>query len=219
MCKKFIIVLALSLFLISSTSAATISWDFENGNDHRFSLWSVVSAVGWIDDPNIAGDESLTGAGGHTSLPGSGVAWTIGPPNQFDGQIPTVEEGCHVVNGLLEYGPCNDPFNVFNVEPPSYTNSRGQTSYLNTYNLSQWGDGLHTADNDQIATSPPVVLGENAVLTVWSHGGGSGTHAPEYDPDPAMMYTDGSSGIAVLSAEEEDKWALLASLYLNGHGT
>jgi hypothetical protein len=219
MCKKFIIVLALSLFLISSASAGMVSWDFENGNEHRFDLWSVVSAVGWIDDPNIAGDESLTGVGGHTHLPGNGVTWTIGPPNQFDGQIPAVEEGCHVVNGLLEYGPCNDPFGVFDVEPPSYTNSRGQTSYLNTYNLTQWGDGLHTADNDQIATSPPVVLGENAVLTVWSHGGGSGTHAPEYDPDPAMMYTDGSSGIAVLSAEEEDKWALLASLYLHGHGT
>jgi len=219
MCKKFIIVLALSLLLISSAIAGTVSWDFENGNDHRFDLWSVVSAVPWFDDPNIAGDESITGVGGHTGLPGAGVAWTIGPPNQFDGLIPAVEEGCHVVGGVLEYGPCNDPFDVFAVEPPSYTNSRGQSSYLNTYNLSQWGDGLHTADNDQIATSPPVELGENAVLTVWSHGGGSGTHAPEYDPDPAMMYTDGSSGIAVLSAEEEDKWALLASLYLHGHGT
>lgn len=215
MCKKFIIVLVLSLLLISSAGAGTVSWDFENGNDHRFELWSVAGAVAWFDDPNIAGDESITGVGGHTGLPGAGVAWTVGPPNQFDGLIPAVEEGCHVVDGVLEYGPCNDPFGAADGAP----NSRGQSSYLNTYNLSQWGDGLHTADNDQIATSPPVVLGEHAVLTVWSHGGGSGTHAPEYDPDPAMMYTDGSSGIAVLSAEEEDMWALLASLHLSGHGT
>ena len=74
MCKKFIIVLALSLFLISSAGAGTVSWDFENGNDHRFSLWSVASAVAWFDDPNIAGDESITGVGGHTYLPGSGIA-------------------------------------------------------------------------------------------------------------------------------------------------
>ena len=215
MCKKFIIALALSLFLISSAGADTISWDFENGNDHRFSLWSVQAASPWTDDPNIAGDESITGAGGHTGLPDAGVAWTVGPPNQFDGLIPVVEEGCHIVDSVLQYGPCNDPFGAADGSP----NSRGQSSYLNTYNLSQWGDGLHSAGNDQIATSPPVVLGENAVLTVWSHGGGSGTHAPEYDPDPAMMYTDGSSGIAVLSAEEEDKWALLASLHLNGKGT
>jgi hypothetical protein len=214
--KKIIItVLALSLCLVTSVGAGTISWDFENGNDHRFDLWSVQAAAPWIDDPNIAGDESITGAGGHTGLPGAGIAWAIGEPNQFDGLIPAVEEGCHVVDGVLQYGPCNDPFGAADGAP----NSRGQSSYLNTYNLSQWGDGLHTADNDQIATSPPVVLGENAILTVWSLGGGSGTHAPEYDPDPAMMYTDGSSGIAVLSAEEEDKWALLASLHLNGHGT
>lgn len=219
MCKKFIIVLALSLLLISSTHAATISWDFENGNNHHFSLWSVVAPGLSFDDPNIAGDESLTGVGLGFGLPDAGVAWTIGPPNQFDGLAPAIEEGCHVVNGVLEYGPCNDPFGVFDVEPPSYTNSRGQSSYLNTYNLSQWGDNLHSQQNDQIATSPIVILGEGSVLMVWSHGGGNGTHAPEYDPDPTMMYADGSSGIAVLSAEEEDMFSILATIHTQGKGT
>ena len=74
MCKKFIIVLALSLLLISSTHAATISWDFENGNDHHFSLWSVVAPGLSFDDPNIAGDESLTGVGLGFGLPDAGVA-------------------------------------------------------------------------------------------------------------------------------------------------
>ncbi|HUU16628.1 MAG TPA: hypothetical protein VMW72_05720 [Sedimentisphaerales bacterium] len=220
MCKKhIIIVLALSLFLISSAGAATISWDFENGNDHRFNLWSAMPGWAMFDDPNTAGDESLTGvgAGGIDGLPGFGLAWTIGPPNQFDGLIPVVEEGCHIVDGVLQYGPCNDPFGAAVGDPPyDLTNSRGQSSYLNTYNLSQWGDGLHTAGNDQIATSPPVVLGENAVLTVWAHGGGSGTHAPEYDPDPAGLYTDGSSGIAVITA---DDYTLLASVQIGGKGT
>jgi hypothetical protein len=102
------------------------------------------------------------------------------------------------------------------IRPYDFTNSRGQSSYLNTYNLSQWGDNLHTAANDQIATSPPVLLGDGAVLTVWAHGGGSGTQAPEYDPDPAGMYADGSSGIAVLLAED---FSLLASVLIDGHGT
>jgi hypothetical protein len=219
MCKKFIIVLALSLLLISSAGAGTVIWDFEDGDAHQFTLWSVnAPGLAW-DDPNTAGDESLTGVGLGFGLPDAGVAWTIGPPNQFDGLAPAIEEGCHVVNGVLEYGPCNDPFDVFAVEPPSYTNSRGQTSYLNTYNLSQWGDNLHSQQNDQIATSPMVVLGEGSVLTVWSHGGGNGTHAPEYDPDPTMMYSDGSSGIAVLSAEEEDMFAILATIHTQGKGT
>jgi len=218
MCKKHIIaVLALSLFLISSAGAATISWDFENGNGHRFNLWSVQSAGFAFDDTNIAGDESLTGVGAGNGLPSAGLAWTIGPPNQFDGLIPAVEEGCHIVDGVLQYGPCNDPFGAAVGDPPyDLTNSRGQSSYLNTYNLSQWGDGLHTAGNDQIATSPLVVLGENAVLTVWAYGGGSGTHAPEYDPDPVGLYTDGSSGVAVLSA---DDYTLLASVLTDGHKT
>jgi len=61
-----------------------------------------------------------------------------------------------------------------------------------------------------------VVLGENAVLTVWAYGGGSGTHAPEYDPDPVGLYTDGSSGIAVIMA---DDYSLLASVLIDGKGT
>jgi hypothetical protein len=214
MCKK-LIVLTLSLCLISSVGAATVNWDFENGKDHFFSLWSVVSAVEWFDDPDIAGDESITGVGGHTGLPGAGLAWCIGRPDQYDGFKPPVQEGDKIrADGTMEYNQPgkNHPF-TFPV------NGRGQESYLNTYNLTQWGDNVHTQQNDQIATSPLVVLGEGAVLTVWSHGGGSGTHAPEYDPDPDLFYSDGSSGIAVLSAEEDDKWALLASLHLNGRGT
>jgi len=214
MCKK-LIVLALSLCVISSAGAATVSWDFEGGNQHLFTYWS--ANYGWpaLDDPTIAGDEALTGAGGVQGLPDFGVAWTVGPPDQFDGQTPVVVEGCHVVNGVLEYGPCNDPFGYAGQIP----NSRGQTGYLNTYNLSQWGDNLHIAANDQMATSPAVLLGEGSVLTVWTQGGGSSTHAPEYEADPALAYTDGSSGIAVLSAEEDDKYALLASLHTQGQGT
>jgi len=218
MCKK-LIVLFLSLCVISSAGAGTVSFDFENGNDHRFDFWSAYLAWPTDDDPTIAGDESITGVGGAVGLPDFGVAWTVGPPNQFDGQAPAIEEGCHVVNGVLEYGPCNDPFGVFDTDPPSYVNSRGQSSYLNTYNLSQWGDDLHSAVNDQIATSPAVLLDEGSVLTVWTQGGGSGTHAPEYDNDPIQLYTDGSSGIAVLSAESDDLYALLAAVHTQGQST
>ncbi len=218
MCRKLnhtALTLVVSLVAMATAHGNEVIWDFENGNDHWFSLWSVFPAVSWTDDPTIAGDESITGVGGHTGLPEAGVAWSIGRPDQYDGQKPAVNEGDKVkADGTMEYNQPgkNHPF-TFPV------NSRGQESYLNTYNLTQWGDNVHTQENDQIATSPMVVLGEGAVLTVWSQGGGSGTHAPEYDPDPAMMYTDGSSGIAILSAEEEDKWALLASLHLNGRGT
>ncbi len=215
MCKKIIFVLTLSLLLISSTGAATVNWNFEEGNGHNFELWCVQPAGLAIDDPTIAGDETLTGVGGASGLPDAGMAWTVGPPDQFDGLAPAIEEGCHVVNGLLVYGPCNDPFGYDGQTP----NSRGQTGYLNTYNLNQWGDNLHSAANDQIATSPIVTLDENAVLTVWSHGGGSGTHAPEYDPNPDLMYSDGSSGIAVLSADEDDMYAILATIHTQGQGT
>jgi hypothetical protein len=58
-----------------------------------------------------------------------------------------------------------------------------------------------------------VLLGDDAWLFVWSHGGGSETHAPEQDGDG---YTDGSSGIAVLSADDR---SLLASVLCDGHGT
>jgi len=218
MCKKqTVAVLALSFWLIASASAGTVSWNFEDGDDHGFDLWSLQEVGFAWDDPNIAGDESLTGAGGLSALPDVGMAWSIGEPNQYDGLIPPVVEGCHVVDGVLQYGPCNDPFGAAVGDPPyDFTNSRGQSSYLNTYNLSQWGDNLHTAANDQIATSPPVILGEGAVLTVWAHGGGSGTHAPEYDANPSQFYADGSSGVAVLLAED---FSLLASVLIDGHDT
>ena len=216
MCKKhIIIVLALSLFLISSAGAEVI-WDFENGNDHGFSLWSLMPATPAADDPNIAGDESLTGVGGNNGLPDAGLAWTIGEPNQFEGLLPAFAEGCHdnTATGVLEYGPCNDPFGAAAGDPPyDFTNSRGQSSYLNTYNLSQWGDGLHSASNDQVATSPPVLLLDGAVLTVWAHGGGVDTHAPVLEGEG---YTDGSSGIAVRSAADN---SLLASVLTDGQIT
>jgi hypothetical protein len=199
--------------------AETVSFDFENGNDHGFSLWSAYIASPALDDPNIAGDELVTGVGGAVCLPDFGVAWAIGPPNQYDGLAPVVEEGCHVVDGVLEYSSCNDPFGVFDTDPPSYINSRGQSGYLNTYNLNQWGDSLNSAINDQIATSSAILLGEGSVLTVWTQGGGSGTHAPEYDTDSLQLYTDGSAGIAVLSAEPDDLFALLASIHTQGQGT
>jgi len=214
MCKK-LIVLALSLCLISSAGAETVKWDFENGNDHGFYLQSTYYALTGPDDPNTAGDEAITGVGGMSGLPEFGVAWSVGRPDQYDGQKPAVDEGDKVkADGTMEYNQPgkNHPF-TFPV------NSRGQESYLNTYNLSQWGDNLHIAANDQIATSRQVLLGEEAKLTVWSLGGGSGTHAPEYDADPVLWYTDGSSGIAVISAEGDDQYAILATLHLNGKGT
>ena len=208
MCKKFIIVLALSLLLISSVGAGTLNWDFEDGEDHNFNLWSAYLVWPADDDPNTAGDESMTGVGGSRGLPENGVAWTVGLPTQFDGQKPAADVGNARVDadGLLDYS-----LGTVRIDPNAGT--------LNTYNLNQHGDNIHTQANDQIATSPVVTLEENAVLTVWSWGGGSGTHAPEYDNDPVQLYTDGSSGIAVLSAEEDDLYALLATLYLSGHGT
>ena len=62
MCKK-LIVLTLSLCMISSVGAGTVNWNFEDGDDHNFDLWSVLAAVPAFDDPEIAGDEALTGAG------------------------------------------------------------------------------------------------------------------------------------------------------------
>lgn len=195
--KKLLVLVAV---LVVSLSGATpvrgevVSWDFENGNDHGFELTGLKDGT----------------------LPEGGSAWSIGPPNQFDGQAPAVDEGCHVVDGLLQYGPCNDPFGVFREEPPNYTNLRGQSSYLNTYNLSQWGDGLHTADNDQIATSPVITVPADGLLQVWSFGNTSAgwaqpRHAPELDPDLYEGYTTGSGGIAVVS---EAAGSLLAGLLL-----
>jgi hypothetical protein len=199
----------MALTALAPARAADVVWDFEEGNDHGFFLWSVSPAPPAPDDPTTAGDEALTG----DALPGAGITWTIGPPNQFDGQKPAVTEGCHVVGGVLEYGPCNDPFGAAG---GNITNDRGQQDYLNTYNLSQWGDNLHTEANDQIGTSPQVRLGDGAVLTVWAHGGGNGTHAPELDPNPDEGYTTDSAGIAVRSAADN---SLLESVLTNGHGT
>ncbi len=216
MCKK-LIVFGLSLCLISSAGAATVNWDFENGNDHGFTLRSLVPPIPGEDDPDKAGDEALTGG-----LPEAGLAWHIGSPGEFEGLFPAVAEGDNRdADGRLQYG-ANNQFNpsVGDDGLLDFTNGRGQSSYLNTYALSQWGDGLHTAENDQIATSPIVVLDANAVLTVWSVGAAIAswagtTTAPELDPDPNEGYVSGSAGIAVLSA---DDGSLLANLFPEAWG-
>lgn len=197
----------LTLCFSSQILIAQVNWDFEDENDHGFTLRSIIQATPADADDDIAGDEEITGIGGDDGLPGAGIAWTIGPPNQFDELIPAFAEGCHDdgADGYLLYSSCNDPFGF--VASPE--NSRGQYSYLNTYNLSQWGDNLHTQENDQIATSPPVLLDSDAMLTVWSLGGGSKTFAPELDSDSDSGYVSGSSGIAVLDAEDG---SLLASM-------
>ncbi|MBN1559588.1 T9SS type A sorting domain-containing protein [candidate division KSB1 bacterium] len=218
------LVTMLLLMSLNLAVADTISWDFEDGNDHGFTLHCVLPAEPAPDDPDIAGDESITGVvdpSGEVGLPTEGVAWTIGPPDQFDEQFPAVIEGCHVVDDLLQYGPCNDPFGAAEGDPPyDFTNGRGQSSYLNTYNLNQWGDVLHLATNDQIATSPTVLLGEGAELTVWAVGNTTaswaGTRiAPEFDMAIEDGYVDGSGGIAILSATGDE---LLASLLIAAEG-
>ncbi len=207
MYRRVLYLVLITGLLGSVPTSADVVWDFENNNDHGFTLWSVNPPIPAADDPSKAGDEALTGG-----LPGAGVAWSIGRPDQYDGQKPPVQEGDKIkADGTLEYNQAgkNHPF-TFPI------NGRGQQSYLNTYNLTQYGDNVHTQQNDQIATSPPVLLDAGAVLTVWAHGGGSGTHAPALDPNPDRGYTDGSSGIAVLSAQDG---SLLASVYTNGRGT
>lgn len=207
-----ILIIGISLTASLTARADDVIWDFEGGNDHGFTLTSVNPATPAPDDPTTAGDEALTGVGGSAGLPEAGVAWSIGRPDQFDGMKPAFQEGDKArADGTMEYNQAgtNHPF-TFPI------NGRGQESYLNTYNLTQYGDHVHTGDNDQIAKSPLVLLGEGAVLTVWAQGGGSGTHAPELDPDPAAGYTTDSSGIAVLSA---DDGTLLASVLTDGHGT
>ena len=206
MYKKALYMVLITALLGSVPTSADVIWDFENDNDHDFSLWSVNPPIPAADDPGKAGDEALTGG-----LPDAGVAWCIGRPDQFDGQKPALSEGDKAkADGTMEYNQPgkNHPF-TFPI------NGREQQSYLNTYNLTQWGDNLHTQQNDQIATSPPVLLDAGAVLTVWAHGGGSGTHAPELDSNPDRGYTDGSAGIAVLSAVDG---SLLESVLTNGHG-
>ncbi|MBN1482897.1 T9SS type A sorting domain-containing protein [candidate division KSB1 bacterium] len=213
----------LLLMSLNLAFADTISWDFEDGNDHGFTLRCLLPADPAPDDPDIAGDESITGvvvpsipSEAEAGLPIEGVAWTIGPPDQFDWQFPAVIEGCHVVDDVLQYGPCNDPFSVAVGDPPyDFTNGRGQSSYLNTYNLSQWGDDVHFENNDQIATSPTILLGEGAELTVWAFGNNTSRIAPEFDPDPAEAYLSGSGGIAVLTPAGDE---LLASLQVGATG-
>ncbi len=202
-------------FAFHVANAQDVIWDFENGNTHGFTFLSVKPATAAPADPTTAGDESLTGVGGANGLPGAGLAWTVGPPNQFDGLKPAVVEGSHInTNGVLDYTLNGQPISSgtnFNM-----INRRGQSGYLNTYNLNQWGDGLNSVTNDQVARSPNVVLPTNAVLIVWSYGGGTGTQAPTLDPNPAEGYVDGSSGIAVRSAADN---SLLASLRIDGLGT
>jgi hypothetical protein len=84
--------------------------------------------------------------------------------------------------------------------------------FLNTFNLNLHGDFVHTQANDQIATSPVVQLYEGAILTAVVAASGA-DHEPILDPDPALGYTDGSGGIAVLSAEDG---TLLASMETEG---
>lgn len=184
-----VVLLAVSLSGATPVRGEVVSWDFENGNDHGFELTGLKAGT----------------------LPEGGSAWSIGPPNQFDGQAPAVVEGCHVVDGLLQYGPCNDPFGVFREDPPNYTNLRGQSSYLNTYNLSQWGDGLHTEDNDQIATSPVITVPADGLLQAWSFGASGGRMAPELDADLYEGYATNSAGIAVVS---EAAGSVLASMLM-----
>ena len=215
MCKEMIyliLALAISLVGVAPAYGDDIIWDFENGNDHGFTLWSVNPATPAANDPTIAGDESLTGVGGSKGLPDAGVAWSVGRPDQFDGQKPAFNEGDKAIaDGTMEYNQPgkNHPF-TFPV------NNRDQESYLNTYNLTGWGDNVHTDDNDQIATSPLVLIGSDAQLTVWVHGGGSGTHVPELDSNPNDGYTTDSAGVAVISATDG---SLLSSVLTNGHGT
>ncbi|HCO94318.1 MAG TPA: hypothetical protein DIU00_10255, partial [Phycisphaerales bacterium] len=215
MCRELIYLifaLAVSLVGVAPAYGDDIIWDFEDGNDHGFALWSVNPATPAADDPATAGDEALTGIGGSKGLPDAGVAWSIGWPDQFDGQKPAVSEGDKAkADGTMEYNQSgkNHPF-TFPV------NSRDQESYLNTYNLTGWGDDLHSEDNDQIATSPFLLIGPDAQLTVWVHGGGNGTHAPELDSNPNDGYTTNSAGVAVLSAADG---SLLDSVLTNGHGT
>ena len=172
MCKK-LIVLALSLCVISSAGADTVIWDFENENDHGFTLWSVVPPIPAPDDPGKAGDEALTGG-----LPQAGVAWCIGTPHEFDGQ-EAVPNG-----GILNWGG-------------KYPSMVGKGT-LNTYALNQHGDSVHYEANDQIATSPFVLLESGAVLTAIAAGGGG--HDPVLEANPADGYTNNSGGIAVRSA-------------------
>ena len=88
--KRIYLMLALVVTLVgvALTYGNDIIWDFENGNEHGFTLWSLNPATPAANDPTIAGEEALTGVGGPEGLPDAGVAWSVGRPDQFDGQKP-----------------------------------------------------------------------------------------------------------------------------------
>lgn len=179
-----------------------------------------VHAVTWdFEDPDgdgIYDDHGFTLRGlFEGELPDGGSAWAVGPPNQFDGEVPVIEEGCHLqADGTLLYATgCNQPFPY---DPDVDSNDRGQDGYLDTYAVTQWGDNVHTEDNDQIATSPAIVLPADALLEVWSVGADGRYFEPELEDDPdADGYLTGSSGVAVIS---EADGSLLASLLVASNG-
>jgi hypothetical protein len=190
---SWVFVLGMGLWALAPAYAADIVWDFEEGNTHDFVLRCVNPATPAPDDPETAGDEAITGAGGANGLPGAGVAWTVCDLYAFEGLKPAVVEGQNVVNGRL-----HAQSSLPKAAGPS---ALGQTGYLNTYALDMWGDVLHKAANDQIATSPRVRLGATSVLTAYVIGGTSPYHAPEQEADPALGYTEGSCGIAILGTD------------------
>ena len=99
-----VLALVVSLLGVAPVCGVDIVWDFENGNDHGFTLWSVNPATPAADDPTTAGDEALTGVGGSKGLPDAGMVWTIGRPDQFDGQKPALSEGDKAkADGTMEY--------------------------------------------------------------------------------------------------------------------
>ncbi|MBN1482896.1 T9SS type A sorting domain-containing protein [candidate division KSB1 bacterium] len=229
----------MTMLLLMSVSLAfgdTISWNFEDGNDHGFKLWCIRPADGVDNDDDIAGDESVTGCydpiqdpiddnAVEGQLPVDGLAWCIGVPNEWDGYFSVAKEGCHEDPddpAVLKYLDCNDPFAATEDDITfDFVNGRGQSGYLNTYALNQWGDKVHYEDNDQIATSPQIKLGENAVLTVWAVGNTGASWAgvrtaPILDEaNPDSGYTNGSGGIAVLTP---DRSTLLDTLDVKAEG-
>ena len=196
MCQKRVCLTAVTalciLGLASLATAEDVVWDFENGNSHGFALKCQNPATPAPDKPDIAGDEKITGVGGPKGLPAAGVAWTICDLYEYKGLLAAITEGNNIVNGRLN--PTNS---LPKGEGPSQL---GQTGYLNTYALTQWGDALHAAENDQIAASPLVELGEGSVMTVHALGGTSTYIAPEFDADATKGYKNNSCGVAVLNA-------------------
>ena len=200
---KSIITVVLITFCFSSVTvkAQTISWDFDNG-DHGFTYRSLIPATPAADDPTVAGDESLTGGwepGNPNNLPEAGVAGVVGSPAMMFGLLPGADpdHGNRATDGTLDY-----------LLTPQRVGEEDNGS-VNTFNLNFHGDFIHKDYNDQIATSPPVLLSDNALLSAWSWGGG-GTIAPEFDSNPDSGYATGSCGIAVLSAADN---SLLASVF------